>query len=68
MIPGFSGRLEQQIKSLAPPSVSVKVSAHPERMHGVWLGATVVAAQDNPVCQFQSKQNYQEQGPKTYAF
>ena len=71
MLPGLPEKLGQQVSSLVKPNVKVSVDetlpGH-QRRHGVWHGASVVAAHSSSDGQFQSKQDYEEKGPKKFVF
>lgn len=44
MIPGLSNRLAKEVSSLAPPGVTVRVVAPPERKYSVWIGGSILAS------------------------
>lgn len=46
MFQGFSERIEKEVIALAPPSMRVRVFAPPERRNSVWLGGSVLGAQE----------------------
>ncbi len=41
---GFGDRLLDEVKSLAPPSVKIKISAPPERIYSTWIGGSILAS------------------------
>ncbi|KAL4226512.1 hypothetical protein ACF0H5_014497 [Mactra antiquata] len=45
-IPGFSERLEVELRKLAPPAAIVEVHASPQRYHSAYIGACSVAGMD----------------------
>jgi actin-related protein len=63
MFQGFSERIEKEVIALAPPSMKVRVFAPPERRNSVWLGGSVLGAQEFFKERMAvSKSEYKEQG------
>lgn len=46
MIPGLSERIEKEVIALAPPSMKIRVLAPPQRRNAVWIGGSVLGAQE----------------------
>lgn len=44
MFPGIVERLSKEMSELAPPSISVKVYAPPERKFSVWIGGSILSS------------------------
>ena len=44
MFNGFPERIEKEITNLAPPTMTVKVVAPPERKYAVWIGGSIFAS------------------------
>ncbi|KAF1746844.1 hypothetical protein GCK72_023302 [Caenorhabditis remanei] len=44
MFPFFKERFQNEITALAPPSVTVKALAPPERKYSVWIGGSILAS------------------------
>ncbi|OHT12230.1 Actin, nonmuscle [Tritrichomonas foetus] len=63
VFPGLPERLEQEIVKLAPPAVTVKVSAPKERKYAAWIGGSMFAALDNFVDSCVTQAEYDECGP-----
>ena len=64
MFPGFSDRLENEVRLKAlPPVMKIKVIAPPERKYSTWIGGSLLAS----LATFQelwiTKQEYEEFGP-----
>lgn len=64
MIPGIAERVEKEVIALAPPSMRIRVLAPPQRKNSVWIGGSVLGAQE---CFVQNmavlKAEYDEEGP-----
>ncbi|XP_061181916.1 actin-5-like [Saccostrea echinata] len=63
MFPGIGDRMSQEIASLAPPNIKVKVVAPPERKYSVWIGGSILASLSTFQQMWISKQEYDESGP-----
>ena len=62
MFPGISDRM-QEITSLVPATMKVKIIAPPERKYSVWIGGSVLASMSTFNEKWISKQEYAEYGP-----
>ena len=60
---GLSERLEKEITQLAPPAITVKVTAPDERKYAAWIGGSMFAALDTFVEQCVTQDEYDESGP-----
>ena len=67
MFPGLVARLEDEVATLAPPTMRVKVVAPPERMFRVWIGGSILASLSAFKKNWVSKQEYDESGPSIVA-
>ncbi|XP_078318562.1 actin-5 [Crassostrea virginica] len=63
MFPGIGDRMSQEIASLAPQNIKVKVVAPPERKYSVWIGGSILASLSTFQQMWISKQEYDESGP-----
>jgi actin-related protein len=43
---GFGQRLLNEMKSLAPPTVKIRIISPPERKYSTWIGGSILAALD----------------------
>jgi len=62
MYPGIADRMTKELKSLAPPSMTIKVIAPPERKVSVWIGGSILASLSTFQTMWISKQEYDESG------
>ena len=44
MLPGFSKRLESEVRSLAPSSARVSVNPDSQRKHAAWIGGSMMSS------------------------
>jgi len=63
MFTGIDVRMTKEITALAPPSMSIKVIAPPERKYSVWIGGSILASLSTFQQMWISKQEYDESGP-----
>ncbi|XP_033104487.1 actin-like [Anneissia japonica] len=63
LFPGFAERLQKEVKSLAPPSVRVKIIAAPERSMNVWIGGSILGSLSMFRKVWISRKDYDELGP-----
>eukprot|EP01054_Gregarina_sp_Poly1_P003412 Gregarina_sp_Poly_1__3411@NODE_198_length_11566_cov_244_091399_g177_i0_p6_GENE_NODE_198_length_11566_cov_244_091399_g177_i0NODE_198_length_11566_cov_244_091399_g177_i0_p6_ORF_typecomplete_len371_score45_15Actin/PF00022_19/1_5e118MreB_Mbl/PF06723_13/9_2e07_NODE_198_length_11566_cov_244_091399_g177_i015912703 len=63
LIPGLCERLAQDLESLAPSNISVKISAPPERQYSVWIGGSILSGLNSFHDMWINKADYEEQGP-----
>jgi len=64
MFEGVDGRMEKEIKALAPQSMKIKIVAPPERKYSVWIGGSILASLSTFQQMWISKQEYDESGPQ----
>jgi actin-related protein len=63
MLPGFCERMQEEMTSLAPSTMKIKVIAPPERKYAVWIGGSILASLSTFKSNWISKQEYDESGP-----
>ena len=63
MYPGISDRIEKEVTQLAPPTMTVKVIAPPERKYSVWIGGSILASLSTFQNMWITKEEYDESGP-----
>mmetsp|Transcript_6559 Transcript_6559/g.11423 ORF Transcript_6559/g.11423 Transcript_6559/m.11423 type:complete len:401 (-) Transcript_6559:38-1240(-) len=63
LLPGFSDRLELEMKKLAPPTMRIKIIAPPERKYSVWIGGSILASLSTFQQLWITKDEYDEDGP-----
>jgi len=63
MFPGIQGRMEKEIRALAPNKIEVKVVASPHRRYLVWMGASIVSQLSHFQQMLIWKSEYDEIGP-----
>jgi actin len=63
MFPQIEERLDQEMKSLAPGGVEVKIIAPPERKYSVWIGGSILASLSTFDEMWVEKAEYEESGP-----
>jgi len=63
MFQGLPQRVQQEITSLAPDSMNVKVIAAPERKYSVWIGGSILSSLSTFEEMWVSKEEYDEAGP-----
>jgi len=63
MYPGIQERMEKEIKTLAPPSMKIKVVAPPERKYSVWIGGSILSSLSTFENMWITKEEYDESGP-----
>jgi len=63
MFEGIDARMEKELKALAPPSMSIKIVAPPERKYSVWIGGSILSSLSTFQAMWISKQEYDESGP-----
>merc|ERR1711971_1356576 len=60
--PQFIG-LEQEVKALAPDSMTIKIIAPPERKYSVWIGGSILSSLSTFEEMWIKKEEYDESGP-----
>src|SRR5262245_21984430 len=63
MFPGIAERMQKEIAALAPPTMTVKIVAPPERKYSVWIGGSILASLSTFQQMWITKQEYDESGP-----
>merc|ERR1719334_225959 len=63
MYPGIQERMEKEIKTLAPPTMKIKVVAPPERKYSVWIGGSILSSLSTFDNMWITKDEYDESGP-----
>jgi len=63
MYPGIQERMEKEIRTLAPPSMKIKVVAPPERKYSVWIGGSILSSLSTFENMWITKEEYDESGP-----
>jgi actin-related protein len=63
MYQGIAERMQSEIKSLAPDSMTIKIIAPPERKYSVWIGGSILASLSTFADMWISKDEYDEAGP-----
>jgi len=64
MFPGIEERLTNEMKSLAPASVKVRVVAPAERKYSVWIGGSILSALSTFQEMWVKREEYDECGPQ----
>jgi len=63
MFTGIADRLNKEISNLAPPTMSVKIVAPPERKYSVWIGGSILSALGTFQSMWITKSEYEDAGP-----
>jgi len=63
MFAGIAERLEKEITALAPPTMTVKIIAPPERKYSVWIGGSILSALGTFQSMWITKAEYDDAGP-----
>jgi len=63
MFEQIDNRLEKEMKSLAPATMTISVIAPPERKYSVWIGGSILASLSTFEEMWVTKQEYDESGP-----
>jgi len=63
MFEGIAERLTKEITALAPPTMTVKVIAPPERKYSVWIGGSILSALGTFQSMWITKAEYDDAGP-----
>merc|ERR1719253_318092 len=63
MFEGIAERLTKEITALAPPTMSIKIIAPPERKYSVWIGGSILSALGTFQSMWITKQEYEDAGP-----
>ena len=63
MFEGIAERLQKELTALAPPSMTVKIIAPPERKYSVWIGGSILSALGTFQSMWITKEEYNDAGP-----
>jgi actin beta/gamma 1 len=63
MYQGIPERVQKEIKSLAPDSMTIKIIAPPERKYSVWIGGSILSSLSTFEEMWIKKEEYDEAGP-----
>jgi len=63
MFGGIADRLQKELVALAPPSMTIKIVAPPERKYSVWIGGSILSALGTFQSMWITKAEYEESGP-----
>jgi len=63
MFPFIEQRLRKEIEALAPPSMTIKIVAPPERKYSVWIGGSILSSLSTFEEMWVTKEEYDESGP-----
>jgi len=63
MYGGIAERLNKELTALAPPSMTIKIVAPPERKYSVWIGGSILSALGTFQSMWITKAEYEESGP-----
>merc|ERR1712241_20554 len=63
MYKGIPERVQKEIKSLAPDSMTIKLIAPPERKYSVWIGGSILSSLSTFEEMWIKKEEYDESGP-----
>lgn len=63
MFPGLADRLTREMQLLTPESITVKVTAPPERKYSVWIGGSILTSLASFQSMWITKEEYEKSGP-----
>jgi len=63
MYQGIPERVQKEVKSLAPDSMTIKIIAPPERKYSVWIGGSILSSLSTFEEMWIKKEEYDEAGP-----
>eukprot|EP00634_Sargassococcus_sp_CCMP2135_P009528 CAMPEP_0198646422 /NCGR_PEP_ID=MMETSP1467-20131203/1891_1 /TAXON_ID=1462469 /ORGANISM="unid. sp., Strain CCMP2135" /LENGTH=408 /DNA_ID=CAMNT_0044381963 /DNA_START=5 /DNA_END=1231 /DNA_ORIENTATION=+ len=63
LFPGLADRLERELTALAPPAMSIKVFAPPERKFSVFIGGSILSSLDSFQPLWILRSEYDQAGP-----
>merc|ERR1719376_1709565 len=63
MFPGIENRLSQELTTLAPSSVKVRVVAPAERKYSVWIGGSILSSLSSFMEMWVTRDEFDEAGP-----
>jgi actin len=64
MYQGLSERLTTEVKRFAPPNITVRVIAPPERKYSVWIGGSILSSLNTFQENWITRADYDECGPE----
>jgi len=62
MLTGLAKRLSKEVAALAPPTVSIKIFAPPERKFSAWIGGSILTALESFKSMWITKSEYDDAG------
>ncbi|GAV01543.1 hypothetical protein RvY_12239 [Ramazzottius varieornatus] len=62
LIRGFGDRLLQEVKTMAPKDIKVRIAAPQERLYSTWIGGSILASLETFRRMWISKKEYQAEG------
>ena len=63
MFEGIDARMEKEVVALAPPTMTIKIVAPPERKYSVWIGGSILSYLSTFQQMWITKAEYDESGP-----
>ena len=63
MYANIAERMQAEIKSLAPESMTIKIIAPPERKYSVWIGGSILSSLSTFADMWITKEEFDEAGP-----
>ena len=63
LFPGLENRLAKEMTKLAPPTMKVKVVAHPDRKYVAWIGGSILACTPDFHSMCITKEEFEDIGP-----
>jgi len=63
MFEGIDARMQKEVVALAPPTMSIKIVAPPERKYSVWIGGSILSYLSTFQQMWITKAEYDESGP-----
>jgi actin beta/gamma 1 len=63
MYQNIADRMQQELKALAPESMTIKIIAPPERKYSVWIGGSILSSLSTFSDMWITKDEYDESGP-----
>jgi actin-related protein len=63
MFEGLAERMTKEVTALAPPTMSIKLIAPPERKYSVWIGGSILSALGTFQSMWITKTEYEDAGP-----
>jgi len=63
LFPGFGDRLLNEVKTLSPKDMKIRISAPPERKYSTWMGGSILASLTTFKKMWVSSAEWEEDGP-----